>query len=723
MIRFNESNKLFSIKMNELSYQFRIDNLGYLEHLHWGKSIDILSNHSFYPNIDRGYSTNFYESDDRSQSIEHKFLELSTYGNGDFRESSLILRFMDGTYINDFRYESHRIYNDKLIMEDLPSSHGKGQTLLVRMKDHYEDVYVNLYYHAFENSNSLSRHIEIENQSNQKIQIIKASSLNVDFFNDSYDVMGLSGMWAQERNIKRFPIDRGSHQMDSKRGTSSHYMAPFIGILNNDTNWSSGEVYSVNLMYSGSFQITYELDAIEQLRIQAGIQPLDNEIILNHGDSQITPEAILSYTSKGLNGIMHQHHDFVNKHIIQKSDLDKERPILVNNWEATYFDFDEDKILEIAKTAKKVGVEMFVLDDGWFGKRNDDKSSLGDWFVNDEKLPKGLESIACQIHDMDMKFGLWIEPEMISFESNLYKTHPHYMLRNKDRHPTPSRSQFVLDFSSEEVVDYIFESLCLVFDTINLDYVKWDMNRPLVQQYSMVTDELVPNIKYTQGVYNLIKRLKNRYPKILFEACAGGGGRFDWGILNYFPQVWTSDNTDAIERLKIQEGSVLIFPQKTMGAHVSDVPNHQTNRSTTLDMRFNVAAPFNLGYELDLSKLSTESLTEVKKDISWYKSHRELIQNSRFYTLTTPHEQRQKALMIVDENKDTAIVFVYQVLASFNDRLWKLKLMGLDESKLYRVNGDVISGSELMYSGIYLPKELNQDSKSLRIEIKLMEEN
>ncbi len=701
----------------------RIDDLGYLEHVHWGKSLGVFSSHSLYPALDRGYSTNVYEVEDRSITLEHKFLELSTYGNGDFRESSLILRFEDGTYINDFRYASHTIYDEKLQVDDLASSYGLGQTLEICLKDHYEDVFVKLYYHVFEGSDAFSRQLEIVNKSGRKLEVLKALSMNLDFLNDDYEVMGLSGMWGQERNVKRFKIGRGTHHFDSKRGTSSHFMAPFIGILNDHTTQHQGDVYSINLVHSGSFQMTYELDGIDQLRVQAGIQSLDNQIILEVGECFMTPEAVLSYSAHGLNGIMHVHHDFVNHHIIPKKDLDRFRPTLINNWEATYFDFDEAKILDIGSTAKRAGIELLVLDDGWFGKRNNDDSSLGDWFINSEKLPKGLKSIADQIHAMDMQFGLWIEPEMISFESELYKSHPEYLLSSKDRNPTPSRTQYVLDYSSKEVVDHIYNQLCLVFDELELDYVKWDMNRPLVQQYSLLTQKLVPNINYVKGVYDLIKRLKQRYPKILFEACAGGGGRFDWGILNYFPQVWTSDNTDAIERLKIQEGSVLIFPQKTMGAHVSDVPNHQTQRTTSMEMRFHVTAPFNLGYELDLSKLSDETIDQVKKDVTWYQEHRDLLQNGRFYTLDTPDTNRQKAVMTVSENQDAAIVFVYQTLTSFNDRLWKVKLCGLDAQKIYAIEGKQISGYELMNYGIYLPSTLNEDFKSLVIELKQVEEN
>lgn len=373
--------------------------------------------------------------DDRSVSLEHKFFELSTYGNGDFRESSLILRFEDGTYINDFRYESHQIYEDKKVFDDLASSLGKGQTLEIKLKDHYEDVFVKLYYHVFEGSSSLSRHIEISNQSGRKVKVLKALSINLDFLDENYDVLGLSGMWGQERNIKRFKIGRGSHQLDSKRGTSSHYMAPFIGILGKDTNQNQGDVYSINLMYSGSFQMAYELDGIDQLRLQAGIQPLDNEILLDVNETLLTPEAILSYSNKGLNGIMQAHHDFVNAHVISQDDLNRPRPTLINNWEATYFDFEEDKLLEITKTAQSTGIELFVLDDGWFEKRNHDCSSLGDWFINSEKLPKGLKSITDQVHGLGMQFGLWIEPEMISFDSDLYRTHTKYVLSNTDRNP------------------------------------------------------------------------------------------------------------------------------------------------------------------------------------------------------------------------------------------------------------------------------------------------
>lgn len=721
MINFNEHKKEFSIQMKDSSYLFTIDKYNNLEHLYWGKKIPSLNTSNLYPELDRGYSSNHYEGD-RTQTIEHKPLEIATYGNGDFRESSLILQLDDGTYINDLKYVSHRIHSNPINMDGLPTSHHKYQTLEILLKDNYEDVYVTAYYHVYENSNSLSRHILIDNQSSSKIEVKKALSMTLDLPNKSYDALTLSGMWAQERNVDCFPLSRGTHSINSRRGTSSHYATPFIGILDPKTDYNQGDVYSLNFMYSGSFETNCEVDSIDSLRIQMGLQSLNSNLFLEPANQLMTPEVILTYSDAGLNGMMQAHHEFVNQHVLPETPLFKKPPILINNWEATYFDFSHDQLLDIARSAKQVGVELFVLDDGWFGKRNSDQSSLGDWFLNVEKLPQGLKALADEIHNLDMKFGLWIEPEMISMNSELYQKHPEYLLREKERHPNPSRDQYVLDFSSPVVVETVFDMLVKVIDELDLDYVKWDMNRPITQAYSKITNAPIANLHYMKGVYSLIEMLQDRYPKILFEACAGGGGRFDWGILNYFPQVWTSDNTDAIERLKIQEGSVLIFPQRTMGAHVSDVPNHQTGRVTSLDMRFNVAAPFNLGYELDLSKQDPQVLDQILIHNKWYKQHRDRLLEGKFSILSTSFPKNQKAWMIESLDKKLIMVYVYQVLAGANAPLWRLKLPGLDVEKTYVIDEQEYSGAELVHFGLMLPPTLNQDMTSKIIKVTLKEE-
>ncbi len=721
MINFISSQKVFNLSLKDSSYMFKVDDFGNLEHLYWGKKINGLNPNNTYPYLNRGYSSNHHQGS-RNDTIEHKPLEIATYGNGDFRESSLILQMADGTYINDLKYESHRIYSDNSPNQGLPTSRNKEMSLEVTLKDAYEEVYVHLYYHTYEGLDSLSRHLEIDNRSGQELRVEKALSMSLDLPNQSYDALTLSGMWAQERNIDRFPLSRGTHSINSHRGASSHYTTPFLGVLDKSTNYHQGQVHSLNFVYSGSFEYHCEVDSIESLRIQMGIQSLNSNLSIKPNHKLMTPEVILTYSDKGINGMLQAHHNFVNDHILPATPLFKKPPILINNWEATYFDFDQDKLLEIAKSAKEVGVELFVLDDGWFGNRNDDTTSLGDWFLNKEKLPQGLKMLSDQIHNLDMKFGLWIEPEMISMKSQLYQEHPEYLLREGKRTPTPSRDQYVLDFSSSEVVRAIYEMLVKVFDELDLDYVKWDMNRPIVQSYSMITKAPIANFDYMKGFYSLIAMLQERYPKILFEACAGGGGRFDWGVLNYFPQVWTSDNTDAIERLKIQEGSVLIFPQKTMGAHVSDIPNHQTGRETPLDLRFAVAAPFNLGYELDLSKQDARSLEKVKDHNQWYKTYREETQNGRFTILESNDPKNQKAWMIESLDGKLITLYVYQVLASANAPLWRLRLNGLNINARYKIDDQIYSGSELVHFGLLIPVDMNKDFASKIITITLEEE-
>lgn len=717
MIFFNKQNNQFEIETENVSYQFRIDAFGQLEHQYWGKKIQGINATSNYPELDRGYSTNYFLTQDRASSYDFKPLELSTYGNGDFRESSLIIRNDRGVYINDFLYDSHTIEANKMMMENLPSSHGTGQTLKVILKDRYLDVFVSLYYHVFDDSDNIVRHIEVKNKSDEIIHIDKIASANVDFIDDEYDLIYLSGAWAQERSdIRRETINRGTLKLDSKRGTTSHQMAPFVALVDPNTNNTQGNAYSFNFMYSSSFEIVIENNEIKQTRIQVGLQSQDLHLSLNKDEKIQTPELVLSFSDKGLNGLMQSHHDFVENHVIPKKYKHNERPILINNWEATYFDFNEEKILEIATSAHELGVELFVLDDGWFGKRNNDNSSLGDWHVNKEKLPNGLKKISDTIKAYGMKFGLWIEPEMISVRSELFKRHPDYMMKSMNRDATPSRDQFVLDFSKEEVVSEIFNQLEDVFTGLDLDYVKWDMNRNITDAFSMIDHRPVNMLDYTKGVYTLAKRLMDRFPGILFEACAGGGGRFDWGMLTLFPQVWTSDNTDAIERLKIQDGSLLIFPQSTMGAHISDVPNHQVMRTTSIDMRFSVSAPYNLGYELDVSKISSEDKEKVITYNQWYKKHRLLLQWGRISRISKLGETNRFAIQTLSEQKDTLIVFIYTVLARVNAPLWIIKLNDLDPGTHYEFNNQIYSSEELMYKGIYVPMEMNADFNSKIME-------
>jgi len=719
-IRFNKKFSSFHLKNEQISYQIAIVDNKYLSHVYWGKAISESCRGSDFPIKDRSFSPNPAGDVTYGLSMNTLPQEYPGHNNGDYRESSFKLTYSDGSFSSQLVYDGYEIIKGKPAIDGLPHSYVSdsegAETLIVKLKDESSECRINLIYTIFNNYPVITRSVSIENFGDESIQIDKLLSMSVDLDHSEFDCIQLPGAWGRERDLVRHPVYRGVHRIDSKRGTTSHTYQPFIALTNPHTTEDSGEVYGFHMVYSGEFVMNTEVTEYNQTRVQAGINPEHFRWTLNPGEHFVTPEVVMAYSDKGLNAFSQTLHNFYQNQLIRGTYQYKERPVLINNWEGTYFDFTEDKILEMADRAVELGVELFVLDDGWFGKRDDDTTSLGDWFVYDKKLPNSLKLLAEKIRAKGMKFGLWFEPEMISEESDLFKAHPDWVLKAEGRQPSKGRNQYILDYSQKAVRDNIASQLKKILDEVPIDYIKWDFNRNMSEigsQSPGVSDGEVTH-RYILGLYDLLEDLTTSYPDILWESCSGGGGRFDPGMLYYMPQTWTSDNTDAVARLEIQTGTSLVMPISSIGAHVSDVPNHQVNRWTSLDMRGHVAMSGNLGYELDPTKLSVFEKETVKRQINFYKKNRNLIQFGTFYRLKSPFDfNNETAWQFVDLEKSQSVVFYTVILDKSNQMRPRLKLKGLDSNKRYKISSyeGLFHGDELMNKGVYIDPPLGADQK------------
>ena len=577
------------------------------------------------------------------------------------------------------------------------------------MKDDLTGLVVELTYTAFRNFDAITRSARFINKGDKKITILNAMSASIDFMDAGYDMLQLSGAWARERHIEKRPLAPGTQSIESRRGASSHQQNPFMALITPGCTEFTGEAYGFSLVYSGNFLATCEVDQFSTTRAAIGINPYCFSWLLEPGESFQTPEAVLVYSAEGLSGMSDTYHRLYRNNLARGVHRDAPRPVLINNWEATYFAFDEEKLLEIAMAASAIGVELFVLDDGWFGVRNEDNCSLGDWIVNADKLPGGIKGIAEKVNALGMKFGLWFEPEMISKDSDLYRAHPDWCLHVEGRRRTDSRNQLVLDMSRPEVCDYIIDSVSAVLKSSPIDYVKWDMNRSLLEVASVslpVGRRQETFHRYVLGLYRVLETITSAFPELLFESCSGGGGRFDPGMLHYMPQTWTSDDTDAVERLKIQHGTSIVYPAVSMGAHVSAVPNHQVHRTTPLIARIHTAMAGNFGLELDLSKLTQQETDMLKTHIDLYKNEvRDVIQFGRMYRLKSPFEDGATAWQFVSPDKSRAILFFFRVLAEAQEPFRTIRLVGLDPEKTYKeaVFGARYKGDMLMNAGLSSP--------------------
>ena len=707
-ITFNETTRIFTLTTAHTTYQMQADAQGYLLHLYYGArtagEMDYLLNYG-----DRGFSGNPNSAgNDRTYSLDALPQEYPSLGTGDFRNYALNIENADGSQCCNPVYITHEIEAGKYTLKGLPfvrAEENEAETLKIILEDPVTKVELHLLYGVLEKEDIITRSVIIKNAGKAPVTVKKAQSACLDFLHGDYDLIKFHGRHAMERNMERMPVSHESIRIGSRRGTSSHQYNPGVILAGKNTNEDSGSCYGMLFVYSGNFLVEAEKDQYDQTRIQMGLTDELFAYPLEAGAEFTAPEVILSYTNKGLSRLSQQYHHCIMNHICQGKYVHANRPVLINSWEAAYFDFTGDTIVELAKEAKALGIDMVVMDDGWFGKRNDDNSSLGDWYVNEEKLGGTLTKLIERVNAEGVKFGIWIEPEMVSEDSDLYREHPEWAITIPGRKPVRSRNQLVLDFSRKEVRDEIFKRICAVLDQGNVEYIKWDMNRSLADIYA-------PNVTYDYvlGVYDFLEKLTNRYPDILIEGCSGGGGRFDAGMLYYTPQIWCSDNTDAINRTRIQYGTSFFYPVAAMGSHVSAVPNHQTGRVTSMHTRGVAAMSGTFGYELNPALLNAEEKAEIRAQLAQYREYQELIREGDYYRLSNPFQDNFAAWMVVSDDRSKALVSVIRLTAEANPSAAYVTLKGMEEDAFYRekTTGKVYPGAALMEAGILLPAAVSE---------------
>ena len=708
-IIFHKNTKEFHLYNNEISYIFCILRNGQPGQIYYGRKIK--DRESFQHLIEysmRDMAPCTYEGD-RTFSMEYLKQEYPSYGHGDMREPAYEILQEDGSRITEFTFEDYVILKGKRKLEGLPAvyteSDEEAETLEIYLRDRVMNTKIILSYTIFENLPVIIRNTRFVHEGESSIVLERAMSLNLDLPDDRYEMVELTGAWARERYVKTAPLHEGIQAIYSMRGHSSHQFNPFFALKRPETTEDAGEAIGISLVYSGNFLGQTAVDTFGVARAMIGIHPEGFSWTLKKGETFQTPEAVLVYSGEGLGKMSRTFHRLYRKRLARGYWRDRVRPVVINNWEATFMDFTEDKILKFAETARKLGVEMMVLDDGWFGHRDDDTSSLGDWYPDPKKLPQGIRGLAEKIENMGMKFGLWIEPEMVNKDSRLYEEHPDWVIRVPYREACHGRNQFVLDFSKEEVVDYIGDRISRILQDAPVSYIKWDMNRSISEAFSQgrkAEEQGKLFHRHILGVYRLYERLTSEFPEVLFESCASGGARFDPGMLYYAPQCWTSDNTDAVERLRIQYGTSFVYPLSSMGCHVSEAPNQQTFRNTPLSTRAETAYFGCFGYEMDLDTLTEEEKEEVKEQIQYYKRIRKLIMEGTFYRLISPFEGDEAAWMVVSEDKRHALAGYYRMRQPANAPLKRLTLKGLDPDVRYQIRetGLEAYGDELMRAGM-----------------------
>ena len=714
-IVYSKSDRTFTIQTKNTTYQMQVDPYGFLLHLYYGKKTDGSCMDYLLTYYDRGFSGNPFDAgDDRTYSMDALPQEYPSYGTGDYRSTALIVENADGSTACDLRYRSHHIFNGKYKIPGLPAVYAdetESQTLEIVMEDAVTGVEVTLQYGVLPDYDVITRSEKIVYRGEGKICIRKAQSACLDFVQGKYDLLTFYGRHAMERTMQREPVTHGSHVIGSVRGTSSHQYNPMMILADENTTDQYGNCYAMSFVYSGNFTGETLKDQFGQTRALMGLQDEMFSYPLAGGETFYTPEVLLTFSGSGMNLLSQNLHRCIRQHICRGKYKESVRPVLVNSWEASYFDFDGDTLYELAKEAKHAGIDMLVLDDGWFGKRDDDNSGLGDWFVNEKKLGGTLGDLIKKINDLGVKFGIWVEPEMISEDSDLYREHPDWALTIPGRNPVHARNQLVLDFSRKEVVDRIFDQICKVLDQGNIEYVKWDMNRSLMDVFSRGTeDQGRVMYDYVLGLYDFLERIVTRYPDLLIEGCSGGGGRFDAGMMYYTPQIWCSDNTDALDRLQIQYGTSFGYPVSAVGSHVSAVPNHQTGRITSLHTRGVVAMAGTFGYELNLGKLSEEEKQEIRLQVEEYRKFAPLIQTGLYYRLSDPAREEYAAWAFVSEDQKEVLLNVVLQEIHGNMTVNYVKLHGLKCSAIYRdtETGKIYNGAALMEAGIPMPVEMGE---------------
>ncbi|MFC2679806.1 alpha-galactosidase [Limosilactobacillus vaginalis] len=718
-VHVNEEHKLFHLQTANTSYIFQILENGGAGQLYYGAKIPVKAAYTNLASREEHDCTNTLTVDQSDFQLELIKQEYAGLGKGDYRYPAYQITYPNGSRTSEFEYTGYEVADGKERLKNMPSAFDDqgddSQTLTVTFKDALANLVLQLHYTVFEKEDVIVRSATFINRGQEAVTLDRALSLQLDLPDHDYDMLQFSGSWARERNLIRTPLRFGIQSIGSLRVASSHQQNPFFALARPHTDNHQGAAFGFNFIYSGNFIDSVEVDQFDTTRVLVGINPDDFGWKLANGESFQTPEAVMTYTSDGLNQMSQQLGAFYQDHLINQHFAHQDRPILINNWEATFMDFNEAKLMKIVDQADKLGIEMFVLDDGWFGHRDDDKSSLGDWFVDQKKFSNGISGFADRVHDKGMKFGLWFEPEMISIDSKLYEKHPDWMIATPGRQGTPARNQFVLDMTRQEVIDYLFEHMSAIIKQTKLDYIKWDMNRNITEMYGAklpADQQLEFPHRYILGVYQLYARLTEAFPKVLFESCASGGGRFDLGMMYYAPQAWCSDDTDAVERIKIQDGTSYGYTQNMWGAHVSAVPNDQVGRLTSLDTRAAVAYFGDFGYELDITKMAADELATIKKQVAFYKQYRHLFQFGKFYRLDNPDTNNDNVYgwQVVNEDRSEAILTRFQILNGANPAYIRVYFAGLDPEATYTVNDgeEHFSGAELMNAGYFVPRIMDR---------------
>lgn len=729
MITYNESDRIFKLDTPNTSYIFGIDDkFGYLMHYYYGRKLRNDTDNTRY--LSRLYDGDVLpevNTKDKNSFLDFAPFEYSTGGIGDYRSHALEILLENGTTAAELKYLCHRIIKGKSVHEGLPGTFAKedeAETLEVTLTDPEIGLTVELFYAVFADTDCIVRSAKIYNEGQTPIYLTRVMSTTLNLDNKDYNLLTLHGSWARERHKEFRKIGHGYQGVSSRRGESGHQEHPFMAITDRNLTETSGEVYGFNFIYSGNFTAEVSLDQFNLIHAEMGINPYNFKWKLEPGDSFTAPEAIMTYSFNGLGDMTRSFHSLYRNHLIRSPFLHKKRPILINNWEATYFDFDTDKLLAIAKEAASVGIEMLVMDDGWFGNRYDDNRALGDWIVNEEKIKGGLKFLVDEVNKLGLKFGIWMEPEMISPDSDLYRAHPDWAIQIPGRNPGLSRNQLVLDITRPEVWEHTWNSIKTILESANIEYLKWDMNRQLAELYSagLPADrqgELYH--RYVLALYRMQEKLVETFPNLLIENCSGGGARFDPGMLYYSPQIWTSDDTDAIERLSIQEGTAMIYPLSTMGAHVSDCPNHAVGRVTPFKTRGHVALAGTFGYELDITKIPVEERAQIPFQVAQYHKYNDLVREGNYYRLASFSDNGEyDAWMVVSQDGTEALVTYVDVFKHPNVKSRRLLLQGLDASKEYKdaESGKIYGGDTLMYAGYPLPGTWG-DFKSTLIHLEL----
>lgn len=711
-IQYNETSRIFKLDTCNTSYIIGIvDDESFVGHVYYGSRISD-TDVSYLMRTKEAPFVPSQNNRDRSSFLDTFPMEYPGNGVGDYRESAIEILDQNGNTAVQPLYVGHKIYAGKPEIPGLPATFGTKsdcQTLEILTEDKVLGLQVTLYYSVFPDVDIITRSVRVKNCATEPVYLTKVMSASVDMDSEDYQMLTLHGSWGRERQIDYRTIGYGKQSVGSTRGESSHQEHPFVALVSEHATEESGRVYGFHFVYSGNFIGQIEKGQFDSIRVMMGIHPQNFRWELKPDGIFYAPEVVLTYSDSGLGTMSHNLHDLYRNHLIRSPYKDKKRPILMNNWEATYFDFNTEKLLAIAKEAKKCGIEMFVMDDGWFGYRNDDNTSLGDWQVNETKITGGLKTLVEEVNRIGLKFGIWFEPEMISPDSDLYRAHPDWAIAIEDRTPCRVRNQYVLDLSRPEVREYAYEAVASILRSANIEYVKWDMNRQLTDLGSAYLDkqhqgELLH--RYVLGVYELQERLIREFPNLLLENCSGGGARFDPGMLYYSPQIWCSDDMDAIERLKIHEGTALIYPLSTIGAHVSDCPNHTVGRVTPFQTRGHVALAGTFGYELDITRISEEERGMIPEQVAMYHKYNNLIRCGDYYRIASYSKNHEyDCYEVVAKDKTEVLITFVQVLNRPNYHSRRIRVQGLDPAKRYRIEGsdEIYYGDTLMHAGLNIP--------------------